>query len=55
MISYMTIDINRRLLILFEHINILNTIAQINEQLPVCLINEVGETVSEFPKANSCF
>jgi hypothetical protein len=39
-IAYMTIDINRRLLVWYGFINILNTITQLNEQLPICLMNE---------------
>ncbi|CAF1150239.1 unnamed protein product [Adineta steineri] len=39
-IAYMTIDINRRLLIWYGFINILNTITQLNQQLPICLMNE---------------
>ncbi len=42
-VAYMTIDINRRLLIWYGFINILNTITQLNEQLPICLMNEVSE------------
>ena len=37
----MTIDINRRLLIRHNFINVLNTITQLSEQLPICLMNEV--------------
>jgi hypothetical protein len=37
----MTIDINRRLLISHGYMNILNTITQLNEQLPLYMINEV--------------
>lgn len=40
LISYLTIDINRQLLINYEYINILNTIKQINDQLSTCIINE---------------
>ncbi|UJR36071.1 hypothetical protein I4U23_028807 [Adineta vaga] len=39
-VGYMTIDINRRLLIWYGFINILNTITQLNEQLPISLMNE---------------
>ncbi len=42
-VAYMTIDINRRLLIHYGYINILNTITQLNEQLPIFEMNEVGE------------
>ena len=38
----MTIDINRRLLSYYGYINILNTITQLNEQLPIRLMNEVS-------------
>lgn len=44
-VAYMTIDINRRLLIWYGFINILNTITQLNEQLPVCVLTEVGGKV----------
>jgi hypothetical protein len=37
----MTIDINRRLLVWYGYINILNTITQLNDQLPICIMNEV--------------
>lgn len=40
-VAYMTIDINRRLLIHYGYINILNTITQLNEQLPIFEMNEV--------------
>lgn len=39
----MTIDINRRLLIYYGYLNILNTITQLNEQLPICIMNEVND------------
>ncbi|CAF1045110.1 unnamed protein product [Adineta ricciae] len=39
-IGYMAIDINRRLLIWYGFINILNTITQLSEQLPISLMNE---------------
>jgi hypothetical protein len=42
-VAYMTIDINRRLLIHYGYINILNTITQLNEQLPIFEMNEVRE------------
>ncbi|CAF3141164.1 unnamed protein product [Rotaria sp. Silwood2] len=38
--AYMTIDINRYLLIQYTYINVLNTITRLNEQLPICLIND---------------
>ncbi|CAF3403952.1 unnamed protein product [Rotaria socialis] len=38
--EYMTIDINRYLLNKHGYINILNTITQLNEQLPICLVND---------------
>jgi hypothetical protein len=41
--AYMTIDINRRLLVRYNFINVLNTITQLNEQLPIYLMNEVRE------------
>jgi len=37
----MSIDINRRLLIRYSFINVLNTITKLNEQLSICLMNEV--------------
>ena len=37
----MTIDMNRRLLMYYGYMNILNTITQLNEQLPMCVMNEV--------------
>lgn len=39
----MTIDINRRLISYFGYMNILNTITQLNEQLPIHVMNEVRE------------
>ena len=42
-IAYMTIDINRRLLTRHDYINVLNTLTQLHEELPVHLINEVTE------------
>jgi hypothetical protein len=39
----MTIDINRRLLIYYGYMNILNTVAKLNEQLPICIMNGVSE------------
>lgn len=39
----MAIDINRRLLIWYGFINILNTITQLSEQLPISLMNEVRD------------
>lgn len=42
-LAYMTIDINRRLLIYYGYINVLDTITQLNEQLPLRLMNEVRE------------
>ncbi|CAF3902640.1 unnamed protein product [Rotaria sordida] len=38
--AYITIDINRHLLKKYNHINVLNTITQLNEQLSICLIND---------------
>ncbi|CAF3748010.1 unnamed protein product [Rotaria sp. Silwood1] len=38
--AYMIIDINRHLLIKYNYINVLNTITRLNEQLPICLIND---------------
>ena len=37
----MSTDINRRLFIRYSFINVLNTITKLNEQLPICLMNEV--------------
>ena len=45
-ISYMTIDVNRRLFIWYGFINVLNTITQLNDQLPVCVLNEVKTKIS---------
>ena len=42
-IGYITIDINRRLLTRQDYINVLNTLTQLHEQLPVPLMNEVNE------------
>lgn len=42
-IGYITIDINRRLLTRHDYINVLNTLTQLHEQLPVHLMNEVNE------------
>ncbi|CAF2477844.1 unnamed protein product [Rotaria sp. Silwood2] len=39
-VAYMTIDINRCLLMSYGFINVLNTITQLNEQLPTCVMNE---------------
>jgi len=44
----MTIDINRRLLISHGYMNILNTITQLNEQLPLYMINEVRKKLFLF-------
>jgi hypothetical protein len=44
----MTIDINRRLLTRYSFINVLNTITQLNNQLPECLMNEVREGERDF-------
>ena len=39
----MTIDINRRLLSYYGYMNVLYTITQLNEQLPLRLMSEVRE------------
>ena len=45
-LAYMTIDVNRRLMIWYGFVNVLNTLSQLNEQLPICLLNEVGKECS---------
>ncbi|CAF3418929.1 unnamed protein product [Rotaria socialis] len=44
-LAFMTVDINRRLLNRYSFINILNTIAQLNEQLSLSIMNEFMLTV----------
>ena len=54
-LAYMTIDINRRVMIWYGFINILNTLTQLNEQLSICLLNEVGDGCSfRFEKRQLC-
>lgn len=42
----MTIDINRLLISYYGYMNILNTITQLNEQLPIHLMNEVSGQIT---------
>ncbi|CAF3983211.1 unnamed protein product, partial [Rotaria magnacalcarata] len=44
-LAFMTVDINRRLLNRYSFINILDTIAQLNEQLSLSIMNEFMLTV----------
>lgn len=54
-LAYVTIDINRRVMIWYGFINILNTLTQLNEQLSICLLNEVGDGRSfRFEKRQLC-
>jgi len=51
----MSIDINRRLLIRYSFINVLNTITKLNEQLSICLMNEVRKKILLEKKIIKCY